>query len=74
MMETMKTINYHRLGDYIHEVNVRNTDLKVTKLLGLSIEKKFIPSIANTIGTDMSSYKIVHGKQFAYGNRECSLP
>ena len=55
-----------RLGDYIREVNVRNRDLKVTNLLGLSIEKKFIPSIANTIGTDMSVYKIVTPKQFAY--------
>lgn len=57
---------YHRLGDYIRELNVRNRDLKVANLLGLSIEKKFIPSIANTIGTDMSVYKIVTPKQFAY--------
>lgn len=57
---------YKRLGDYIREVNVRNRDEKVTNLLGLSIEKRFIPSIANTIGTDMSSYKIVSPTQFAY--------
>ena len=59
-------MEYHRLGDYIREVNVRNRDLKVTNLLGLSIEKRFFPSIANTIGTDMSVYKIVTPKQFAY--------
>ena len=59
-------MEYQRLGDYIREVNVRNRDLKVTNLLGLSIEKRFIPSIANTIGTDMSVYKIVMPKQFAY--------
>jgi len=58
--------DYQRLGDYIREVNVRNSELKVTNLLGLSIEKKFIPSIANTIGTDMSVYKIVRPMQFAY--------
>ena len=58
---------YHPLGDYIRPVDVRNRDLKVTKLLGLSIEKCFIPSIANTIGTDMSTYKIVQPRQFAYG-------
>ncbi len=58
--------NYQRLGDYIREVNLRNRELKVTNLLGLSIEKKFIPSIANTIGTDMSAYKIVQPSQFAY--------
>lgn len=59
-------MTYKRLGDYIREVNVRNRELKVTNLLGLSIEKKFIPSIANTIGTDMSVYKIVQPSQFAY--------
>ncbi len=56
-----------RLGDYIREVNVRNRDLKVTNLLGVSISKEFMPSIANTIGTDMSTYKIVERGQFAYG-------
>ena len=59
-------MEYKRLGDYIREVNLRNRELKVTNLLGLSIEKKFIPSIANTIGTDMSVYKIVRPMQFAY--------
>ncbi len=35
--------------------------------MGVSIEKKFIKSIANTIGTDLSPYKIVKPRQFAYG-------
>ncbi len=65
-MKLNKT-DYKRLGDYIREVDVRNRDLKVTKLLGVSISKEFIPSIANTIGTDMSTYKIVAPNQFAYG-------
>ena len=63
----MMTDSYKRLGDYIREVDVRNRDLEVTKLLGVSISKEFIPSIANTIGTDMSSYKVVEPRQFAYG-------
>ena len=58
--------NYQRLGDYIREVNVRNSELKVTNLLGLSVSKEFMPSIANTIGTDMSAYKIVKCGQFVY--------
>mgnify|MGYP002625640515 CR=1 FL=1 len=58
--------SYKRLGDYIRAVDVRNRDLQCSNLLGLSIAKKFIPSIANTIGTDLSTYKIVHNKQFAY--------
>ena len=57
---------YKRLGDYIREVNVRNRDLKVTNLLGLSVSKEFMPSIANTIGTDMSTYKVVEREQLVY--------
>ena len=59
--------NYKKRGDYIRLVDERNTDGSVTRLLGVSIEKKFIESIANTIGTDMSIYKIVRKGQFAYG-------
>lgn len=57
---------YKRLGDYIQEIDVRNRDLSVTTLLGVSISKEFIPSIANTIGTDMSTYKIIKNRQFVY--------
>lgn len=66
-MELNKT-DYKRLGDYIREVDVRNKDLKVTKLVGLTIDKAFIPSVANVIGTDLSNYKVIRKKQFA-----CSL-
>jgi type I restriction enzyme, S subunit len=59
--------NYKRLGDYIREVNNRNTNLEDVKLLGVSIQKVFIPSIANTIGTNMSTYKLIKKGQFAYG-------
>lgn len=59
--------NYKRLGDYIRQVNIRNKDLKDVKLLGVSIQKEFIPSIANTIGTNMATYKLVEKDQFAYG-------
>ena len=59
--------NYKQLGQYISEVNIKNTNLEVDLLLGVSITKKFIPSIANTIGTDMSKYKIVQKNQFGYG-------
>lgn len=57
--------NYKRLGDYIKEVNIRNTDLKIDKLIGVSIEKKFISSVANIVGTDMSVYKVVKKNQLA---------
>ena len=54
-----------RLGDYIREVDVRNRDLEVTKLMGINIGKYFMPSVANVIGTDLSNYKIVGKGQFA---------
>lgn len=63
---TNNKTTYRRLGDYIREVDVRNTDLRCSNLLGLSNAKVFIPSIANTIGTDLRSYKIVRQSQFAY--------
>lgn len=59
--------NYSLLGKYIRQVDERNKTLEIDKLLGVSIGKKFIPSIANTVGTDFSSYKIVRHGQFAYG-------
>lgn len=63
----MKT-KYKRLGDYIRQVDVRNHDLEVDNLVGLTIDKAFIPSVANTIGTDLSNYKVISKGQFA-----CSL-
>ena len=59
--------NYKKLGQYIQMVDNRNKDLAITRLLGVSIEKRFIPSIANIVGTDLSNYKIVRTGQFAYG-------
>lgn len=60
------TTTMRRLGDFIRQVDVRNRDLAVTNLKGLSIEKIFIESIANTIGTDLRGYKVVKPRQFAY--------
>lgn len=57
--------NYRRLGDYIRKVDKRNTDLKVSKLLGLSMEKEFRETTSNIIGTDMSVYKVMNQWQFA---------
>jgi type I restriction enzyme S subunit len=56
---------YKKIGDYIQLVDERNKGLKVQQLLGLSISKQFIPSVANIIGTDMENYKIIRKNQFA---------
>lgn len=60
-------MNYKRLGNFIEPLNIRNTELEVTTLLGVSIKKVLMPSIANTIGTNMKTYKIIEKSQFAYG-------
>ena len=58
--------NYKQLGQFIRQVDIRNTDCAETNLLGVSVQKKFIPSIANTVGTDFSKYKVVKKGQFTY--------
>ncbi len=60
-------LNYKKLGEFLRLTDERNSDLSITNLQGVSISKQFIPSIANIIGTDLSSYKIVRKGQFAYG-------
>ena len=59
--------NYKKIGEFLRLTDERNSDLSITNLQGVSISKQFIPSIANIIGTDLSSYKIVRKGQFAYG-------
>lgn len=58
--------NYKKLGTYIQVVNIRNTEERKDNLLGLSVRKVFIKTIANTIGTDFKTYKIVKKNQFTY--------
>lgn len=55
-----------KLGMYIQQTDERNKNTDDYLLYGLSNEKKFISSIANIIGTDLSNYKIVRKDQFAY--------
>lgn len=57
--------SYKPIGQHIRQVDERNKGLRVQKLLGLSISKQFIPSVANIIGTDMENYKIIRKNQFA---------
>lgn len=58
-------MNWIKLGNLIENLNERNKDLKVAVLLGGNLKKEFIPSIANIVGTDLSTYKIVRKGQFA---------
>ncbi len=57
--------NYKPIGDYIQLVKEKNKDALITNLLGINIDKFFMPSVANIVGTDLSAYKIVREGQFA---------
>lgn len=56
---------YIELGQLIEKIDIRNSDGNVTELVGVSIDKCFIKSVANTNGTDLTKYKIIKRKQFA---------
>lgn len=57
--------NYKAIGELVERVDIRNTDGSIDTLIGLSIEKCFIRSVANTIGTDLTKYKKIRKNQFA---------
>jgi type I restriction enzyme S subunit len=57
---------YKNIGDYVRLVDIKNTDGKVTNLLGINITKSFMPSVANTTETDLTKYKVIRRNQFAY--------
>ena len=57
--------NIQALGELINWVDVRNKGVISDNLLGINIDKFFMPSVANIIGTDLSSYKLIRKKQFA---------
>jgi type I restriction enzyme, S subunit len=57
--------DYKRLGDYIQLVDVRNKDMAVNRLLGININKEFMPSVANVSQTDLSRYKVIKKGLFA---------
>ena len=60
--------NYRKLGDIVELIDERNKDGKVQTLIGVSIDKCFIKSVANTIGTDLTKYQVIRKNDFA-----CSL-
>lgn len=57
---------YRFLWEYIRQVDIRNKEGKKENLLGVSVQKQFIQSIANTVGTDFTKYKVVKKGQFTY--------
>ena len=70
--------NYKAIGELVERVDIRNDDGSVEILIGLSIEKCFIRSVANTIGTDLTKYKRISKNQFAVSlmqiSRDAKIP
>ena len=73
----MKT-NYKSIEELVVKVDERNVDERVSELLGVSIDKCFIKSVANTNGTDLSKYKIIRKNDFAVSlmqvSRDSKIP
>lgn len=57
--------NYDELGKHIQLVDRRNSDMVSDNVLGINIDKFFMPSVANVIGTDLSKYKLIIKNTFA---------
>ena len=70
--------NYRALSELIEKVDERNADGAITELIGVSIDKCFIKSVANTNGTDLSKYKIIRKNEFAVSlmqvSRDSKIP
>lgn len=59
-------IGTKKLGDYVQQSDERNTELNVSNLLGISVDKSFFPSNTQQEELDMTSYKIIRTRQFGY--------
>ena len=57
--------NYKTIGELVERVDERNREGSITTLIGVSIDKKFIPSVANVVGTDLTNYKVIRKYDFA---------
>ena len=57
--------NYKAIGELVERIDERNRDGSITTLIGVSIDKRFIPSVANVVGTDLTNYKVIRKYDFA---------
>ena len=71
-------LNYKPIGELVTRIDERNTNGEATELIGVSIDKCFIKSVANTIGTDLTKYKIIRKDDFAVSlmqvSRDSKIP
>lgn len=57
--------NYDILGNHIRLIDTRNRESITDRVLGINIDKFFMPSVANVIGTDLRKYKLITKGKFA---------
>lgn len=57
--------NFDILGNHIRLIDTRNRESITDRVLGINIDKFFMPSVANVIGTDLSKYKLITKGKFA---------
>ena len=57
--------NFDILGNHIRLIDIRNRESITDRVLGINIDKFFMPSVANVIGTDLSKYKLITKGKFA---------
>ena len=57
---------YKKIGSIINQVNEKNSSGEYSNVLGVSIDKEFMPSVANIIGTDLKKYYILRKNRFAF--------
>ena len=58
--------SYKKLGPFISPHGPLNEEMEVKELLGISNQKFFQKSHTNTVGIDLSTYRIVRTNQFAF--------
>ncbi len=58
-------LTFEPLGKYVRLVDERNTNMVTESVFGINIDKYFMPSVANVIGTDLSNYKLLRKGRFA---------
>ena len=59
-----------RIGALLREVDNRNTDNSIANVQGININKQFMPTVANTTGTNLANYKVVTKGQFAFSGMQ----
>ena len=69
---------FRQIGTFVKQISEKNRNGDFIDVLGVSIEKEFMPSVANTIGTDLRKYNVLRKNRFAFNpmhvGRDKKLP